>query len=147
MVWRTNFTCNCCDQSVMNAVTKKSTGSPASYFLGLYQEARLSLFFFNTNYSSTSWLHYFFLQEWQKPGTRLPSVRIMAFGLLCCSRGTKGFKVRLGKRIHDLGLVLKDDFLLGIKFFEGCAVIQQNCRGIFGCILQCAFKAVGILQQ
>ena len=55
--------------------------------------------------------------------------------------------VILGKENHELGLLLKDDFLLGVKFLEDVGVVKCDGGGVFSSILQCAFQAVGVFQQ
>ena len=53
----------------------------------------------------------------------------------------------MGKESHELGLLLKDSFLWGIEFLEDGGVVKRDGGGMFGSILQCAFQAVGVLQQ
>ena len=44
-----------------------------------------------------------------------------------------------GKESHELGLLLKDGFLLGVKFLQEGGVVQRNGGGMFGGILQGTF--------
>ena len=46
----------------------------------------------------------------------------------------------MGKESHELGLLLKDGFLLGGKFLEDRGVVERDGSSMFGSILQCAFK-------
>ena len=53
----------------------------------------------------------------------------------------------MGKEGHELGLLLKDGFLLGVEFLEDGGVIKRDGGSVFAGILQCTFQAVGILQK
>ena len=52
----------------------------------------------------------------------------------------------MGKESHELGLLLKDGFLLGVEFSKYGGDVNCDGSGMFGSILQCACQAVGILQ-